>query len=179
FALLAGAVTASLFVTHGAVFIALKTVGDIRHRARRLAGRTSVVAVVLLTVLAVWHNLAHAGTGWVWATTGVAAVGLVAALGTNAAGREGWAFAGTAVTIAATVSTLFLGLFPDVMPASNDPAHTLTIAGASSSPLTLTIMSWAAAVATPVVIAYQGWTYWIFRKRIGVQHMPDTAGGSA
>jgi len=175
FALLAGVVTLTLFATHGAIFVALKTVGDIRARARRLASRTGVVAAVALVVVAVWHNLAMANTALVWLPTAVAALGLAGGLLANLRGREGWAFVGTAVTIAALVATLFLGLFPDVMPASNDPAHSLTVANASSTELTLTIMTWAAAIATPVVLAYQGWTYWVFRKRIGVQHMPEPA----
>ena len=179
FALLAGLVTVGLFVTHGAVFIALKTLGDIRGRARSLAGRVGLVTLVLLAGLAAWHNLAFANTALVWAPTAVAAIGLVAGLLANRAGREGWAFVGSALAIAGLVVTLFLGLFPDVMPASNDPAHSLTVVNASSTPTTLTIMTWAAAIATPIVLAYQGWTYWIFRKRIGVQHMPDPTPESA
>jgi len=172
FALLGGLVTLSLFATHGALFVALKTVGEIRTRARKLAGRTGVVAAVSLVALAVWYNLAHANTPLVWLPTAIAALALVGALVANRRGREGWAFTGTAVTIGATVATLFLGLFPDVMPASNVAAHGLTIHNASATELTLSIMSIAALVATPVVLAYQGWTYWVFRKRIGVQHLP-------
>ena len=61
---------------------------------------------------------------------------------------------------------LFASLFPDVMPASNDPANSLTIANASSTDYTLTVMSWLALVSLPLVLLYQGWTYWIFRKRV-------------
>lgn len=179
FALLAGLVMVALFLTHGAVFIALKTLGDIRTRARRLAGRVGLATLIGVVGLAVWHNLAHANTAWVWAPTTIAALGLGGALLANHAGREGWSFFGTALTVAGLVVTLFLGLFPDVMPASNDPANGLTVVNASSTPYTLTIMTWAAAIGTPVVLAYQGWTYWIFRKRIGVQHIPDPTPESA
>ncbi|MGD7706250.1 cytochrome d ubiquinol oxidase subunit II [Microlunatus sp. Y2014] len=176
FALLAGVVTTTVFLTHGALFIALKTVGDIRVRARRLAGRVGLVAAVALVGFAIWFNLAHAHTTLVWATTAGAAVALVGALLANRVGREGWAFAGTAVTTAAAVATLFLGLFPYLLPATNDPANSLTVVNGSSSPYTLMIMTWAAAIATPVVIGYQVWTYWVFRKRIGVQHLPEPTG---
>jgi len=71
-----------------------------------------------------------------------------------------------ALTIALAVSSLFAALFPWVMPASNDPANGLTIANASSSTYTLTIMSWVALVFVPLILGYQGFTYWIFRKRI-------------
>ncbi len=67
---------------------------------------------------------------------------------------------------------LFLALFPDVMPSTLDPRWSLTVANASSSPYTLKLMTVVAAVFTPLVILYQGWTYWVFRKRIGVQHIP-------
>ncbi len=179
FALLAGLVMVGLFLTHGAVFIALKTLGDIRGRARRLAGRVGLATAVALVGLATWHNLALANTALVWMPTGIAAVGLLFGLLANRVGREGWAFVGTALTIFGLVITLFGGLFPDVMPASNNPAHGLTVVNASSTPYTLTIMTWAAAIATPVVLAYQGWTYWIFRKRIGVHHIPDPTPESA
>lgn len=173
FALLAGVVTVTLFLTHGAIFIALKTVGDIRGRARRFAGRVGVVAAVALLGFAVWYGFAHSNTPLTWVTTAVAALALVGGLMANALGREGWAFLGTAVTIAATVATLFLGLFPAVMPSTIDPAFTLHIGNASSAAYTLSIMTVAAAIFTPIVLLYQGWTYWVFRKRIGVQHMPD------
>lgn len=173
FSVLVGVATAALFITHGAIFIALKTVGDIRARARQFAGRTGTVTAVLLIGLGAWHNLVHTSAAVAWVTGGVAVLGLGAALLANRRGWEGWAFLGTAVTIAAAVATLFLGLFPDVMPASNDPRHSLTVTNASASPLTLRILTWIGAFGTPVVIAYQGWTYWIFRKRIGVQHLPE------
>ena len=70
--------------------------------------------------------------------------------------------------------TLFAALFPDVMPSSTDPAFSLTIANASSTPYTLSIMSWIALGTLPFVLVYQGWTYWVFRKRIGRGHIPTT-----
>ncbi|HLT61509.1 MAG TPA: cytochrome d ubiquinol oxidase subunit II, partial [Microlunatus sp.] len=76
------------------------------------------------------------------------------------------------IAIAATVINLFLVLFPDVMPSSLDPAWSLTVGNAASTPYTLTIMTWAAAIATPVVLLYQGWTYWVFRKRISLASIP-------
>ena len=94
------------------------------------------------------------------------------ALAANLRGREGWAFVGTFVTIALAVATYFLLLFPDVMPSTHDAAWSLTTANASSTPYTLKIMTIVAVVFTPIVLLYQAWTYWVFRKRIGTQHIP-------
>ena len=172
--LLGGVVTLGLFLTHGALFVALKTDGPIRADARRIAGSTgavtAVLAVVLLGTLGVGSgNLAS------WLTTVLAAGALVGALVANSRGREGWAFVGTFVTIAMAVTTYFLLLFPDVMPSSTDAAWSLTTASASSTPYTLKIMTWVAVVFTPIVLLYQSWTYWVFRKRIGTQHIPAAA----
>ena len=170
-ALLGGLVTLGLFLTHGALFVALKTDGPIRSDARGIATRTGVVTAVLAVVLLGILGVAD-GTVWSWATTVVAAAALVGALAANLRGREGWAFVGTFVTIAMAVATYFLLLFPDVMPSSTDAAWSLTTANASSTPYTLKIMTWVALVFTPIVLLYQSWTYWVFRKRIGTQHIP-------
>ena len=77
-------------------------------------------------------------------------------------------------SVIALVVTLFSALYPNVMPSSTDPAFTLTIANASSTPYTLGIMSWIALFTLPFVLLYQGWTYWVFRKRIGRGHIPTT-----
>ena len=99
---------------------------------------------------------------------------LVGALAMIYRGREGWAFALLGVTIATFVLALFVALYPNVMPAT-DPANTLTAAAAASSPYTLKVMTIVAVVMAPVVIAYQAWTYWVFRKRIGRRHIPRSA----
>ncbi|MFG3198271.1 cytochrome d ubiquinol oxidase subunit II [Streptomyces sp. NPDC048208] len=174
YALLGGAVTLTLFTFHGTVFTALKTVGDIRGRARRLALRTGPVTVVLALAFLVWTQL-HSGDGASLFALVVAAVALVGALAAIWRVREGWAFALSGVTIVATVAMLFLSLFPNVMPSTLDADWSLTVTNASSSPYTLRIMTWCAAIATPLVMLYQGWTYWVFRKRIGTHHIAEAA----
>ena len=172
--MLGGLVTVGLFLTHGALFTSLKTTGRIRQDARAVAGGTgtvtAVLALLLLTILG-----SHRGSAGSWATSLVAAGALVGALLANHRGREGWAFTGTFAAIAMVVATYFLLLFPYVMPSTTDPAWSLTTDNASSTHLTLTIMTWVAVVFTPVVVLYQGWTYWVFRKRIGTQHIPAAA----
>lgn len=174
--LLGGLTFVALFVTHGAIFVALKTDGPIRHDARVIAARSGVVAAVLAVALLVTLGVGtatSAGNAASWTTTTVAAVALLVALAANRSGREGWAFVGTAVTVAMAVATYFLILFPDVMPSTLDPAWSLTVVNAASTDYTLRIMSVVALVFTPIVVVYQGWTYWVFRKRLSTKHIPD------
>ncbi|MFE2281103.1 cytochrome d ubiquinol oxidase subunit II [Streptomyces sp. NPDC059454] len=172
YALLGGLVTLTLFTFHGTVFTALKTVGEIRERARKLALRVGLVTAVLASAFLLWTQ-ADRGDGTSLVALAVAVASLVAALTANQAGREGWAFALSGVTIVAAVAMFFLTLFPNVMPSTLDADWSLTVTNASSSPYTLKIMTWLAVIATPVVLLYQGWTYWVFRKRIGTQHIAD------
>lgn len=170
YALLGGLVTLALFTFHGAVFTALKTVGDIRVRARELARWVGLVAAVVALAFLLWTQ-ADSGDGSSLVALIVAVVALVAALVANQLGREGWAFTLSGATIVAAVAMLFLSLFPNVMPSTLNGDWSLTVTNASSSPYTLKIMTWLAVIATPIVLLYQGWTYWVFRKRIGTQHI--------
>ena len=169
--LLGALAVAAFSLTHGAAFLALKTTGDLRERARHLAIRALPVAMVpIVAFLAVvqWRE----GTLWTLLAFGVSAVAAVVAWFRLRADRDGQAFAALGVVIAGAAVTLFGSLFPAVLPSTLDPANTLTIAGTASSPYTLTVMTWVAVFGAPAVLVYQGWTYWVFRKRIGTQHIP-------
>ncbi|MEH1016487.1 cytochrome d ubiquinol oxidase subunit II [Micromonospora sp. CPCC 206060] len=172
YALLGGATTATLFATHGAVFIALKTVGDIRHRAAHLAVRLGVTAAALAVAFLTWTLTIRSSTTAVILAVGAAAA-LLGGLAAARTRREGWAFTGTATAIALAVATLFAALFPNVLPSTLDAAGTLTTTNAASTAYTLKIMTWVAVIFTPIVLAYQAWTYWVFRKRIGTHHIPQ------
>jgi cytochrome d ubiquinol oxidase subunit II len=174
--LLGGLTTVALFLTHGAIFIALKTEGDVRHEARRLAVKVGAAAAVLAVALLVSINVST-GSAASWIASVVAAIALLAGLFAASRDREGWAFVGTFVAIAAAVATLFLALFPDVMPSTTNAAWSLTTTNASSTAYTLKIMTWVAAIFTPIVLLYTSFTYWTFRKRIGTHHIPSTGGG--
>jgi cytochrome d ubiquinol oxidase subunit II len=173
YALLGGLVTLALFTFHGTVFVGLKTVGEIRERARKLALRVGLVTALLALAFLLWTQ-SDRGDGASLVALVAAVASLVMALVATRAGREGWAFTLSGLTIVATVAMLFLTLFPNVMPSTLNPDWSLTVTNASSSPYTLKIMTWCAAIATPVVMVYQGWTYWVFRKRIGTQHIAET-----
>ncbi len=178
YALVGGLTTLALFVTHGAIFLALKTDGDLRVRANKVAGQVGLVATVIAVVFLLWTQLAYSDKAWTWALVVVAAVAWLAGLAMNRAGREGWAFIFSAVTLAGAVVYLFSVLYPNVMPASNDPALSLTIWNASSTDYTLKIMTIVAIVFTPIVLAYQSWTYWVFRKRVSPSQISDAGEGS-
>ncbi|GGV73090.1 cytochrome d ubiquinol oxidase subunit II [Streptomyces massasporeus] len=173
YALLGGLVTLSLFTFHGTVFVGLKTVGEIRERARKLALRVGLVTALLALAFLLWTQ-SDRGDGASLVAMVVAVASLLVALVAARSGREGWAFAWSGLTIVAAVAMLFLTLFPNVMPSTLNPDWSLTVTNASSSPYTLKIMTWCAGIATPVVLLYQGWTYWVFRKRIGTQHIAET-----
>ena len=166
FTLLGGVTTAALFATHGAVFLALKTDGDLRVRAGLLAQRLSILSLLVAAVWAVWAQLAFSAHALSWIPLVIAALALVGVVLATRAGREGWAFTLNAVAIAAAVALIFVVMYPNVMPSSLDPAWSLTVTNASSSHATLTVMSVVALVMVPIVLAYQGWSYWVFRQRL-------------
>lgn len=175
FALLGGAMTLAVFLSHGAIFLALKTDGEVRERAESWALRLAPTALVVAGAWALWAQLAYGAT-WTWGAVAVAAIGLVAAWAFSVKRRFGWAFLGNAIAIVGAVVLIFGSLYPNVMPSTTDPAFNLTVTNASSTDYTLTVMTWVAVVLTPVVLVYQSWTYWVFRKRLSTKDIPDPAG---
>jgi cytochrome d ubiquinol oxidase subunit II len=171
YALLGGLTTLLLFLTHGALYLALKTDGEIRHRARELALTIGLVAAAVALAFLIWTQ-ARSGSIASSIVFIAAAATLVAGLFAALRGREGWAFTGTFLAIGLAVAGLFVVLFPDVMPSTLDPAYSLTTTNASATDYTLKIMTWVAVLFTPIVLMYQGWTYWVFRKRISTHHIP-------
>ena len=171
YALLVGVTTLLLFFLHGVLFVALKTDGAVHEGARRLARIAALPTVLAAAGTVIWTVAMAAGREapllWLVIAAGaVAAVSLLAAVVLSLRGRDGWAFASGIVTVLTAVVMLFSALFPYVMPSTIDDAFSLTIENASSTPYTLTIMSWTALIALPLVLAYQAWTYWVFRKRV-------------
>ena len=167
YALLGGLTTLLLFLTHGAVFLALKSEGVIRERANRAAWLIGLPTALAAVTFLAWTQ-AIRGDALSTVVAVLAAGAFVGGIVANRLRREGWAFLGTAVAIALAVVSLFAALFPDVMPSSTDPAFSLTTTNASSTEYTLTIMTVVAVIFTPIVLVYQGWTYWVFRKRVTI-----------
>lgn len=177
FALLGGLVTLSLFALHGAVFLSLKTTGELRDRARKAGLRIAIAAVPIAAGFLVWAQIA-AGKPLTDITALLAAVALLGAAAALWKQREGWSFIGMAVTLLMALATLFGDLFPNVMPSTTSAAYNLTVANASSAHYTLVVMTWVALIFTPVVLAYQAWSYWVFRKRLSSAEFSVSSAGA-
>ncbi|WP_226356139.1 cytochrome d ubiquinol oxidase subunit II [Pseudonocardia sp. ICBG601] len=174
YALLGGVTTVLVFALHGAAFLALKTDGPVRERSTTVAVTAGLCAIPAGAAFLVWTLLDGAPV-WIVAPVLVAALGLAGGTLAAVRGRSGWSFTATTVAIVAVAVTLFGSLYPDVLPSTTDPAFSLTVVNAASTPYTLTIMTWVAAVVTPVVLAYQAWTFWVFRRRLTREDVVDAA----
>jgi cytochrome d ubiquinol oxidase subunit II len=183
YALLGGLTTLSLFTLHGSLFLTLKTEGELRDRARAVAGAVWWVALAALFAFLTWsyvNAVLRSDRGIVPDVVPLAALGAVVAAGWFR--RESWelsAFLASGLSIVLLLATIFLNLYPRVLISSTDPSFSLTIQNASSSPYTLTVMTVVALVFAPLVLLYQGWTYWVFRRRISRSDLQAAcAGGS-
>jgi cytochrome d ubiquinol oxidase subunit II len=169
YGLLGGVTTVAVFLLHGANFLGLKLEGELRERVNAAAKKLWVAASILYIALGVYTYVEGFWERGI-VSPGVVPIAAIAFL--LAAGyfinqkREGWAFIMVALNIVFTQITFFLMTFPNVMTSTTNPDWSLTIYNASSSQYTLTVMSVIALIFVPIVLAYQGWTYYMFRKRI-------------
>ncbi|EFG79525.1 cytochrome d ubiquinol oxidase, subunit II [Mycobacterium parascrofulaceum ATCC BAA-614] len=176
YTLLGGLATAGLFLLYGAVFIALKTSGAIRDDAYRFAVWLSLPVTALVAGFGLWTQLAH-GKNWTWLVLAVAVVAqLAAVLLVWRRASDGWAFACTAIVVAAVVILLFGSLYPNLVPSTLNKQWSLTIYNASSTHYTLKVMTWVTVIMAPLTVVYQAWTYWVFRKRISAERIPAPIG---
>jgi cytochrome d ubiquinol oxidase subunit II len=176
YTVLGGLATAGLFLLYGAVFVTLKTSGTIRDDAHRFAVRLSLPVTGLVAAFGLWTQLGH-GKDWTWLVLAVAVVAqLVAVALVWRRAADGWAFACTALVVAAVVILLFGVLYPDLVPSTLNKQWSLTIYNASSTPYTLKIMTWVTAFFAPLTVGYQAWTYWVFRQRISTDRIPPPIG---
>ncbi|HEX7587927.1 MAG TPA: cytochrome d ubiquinol oxidase subunit II [Anaerolineae bacterium] len=170
YALLTGVYGLVLMTLHGAVFLCLRTEGELADRARAFASRLWAPALVLLLLALGASYLATDMYSELGVNPGpIPIIGGVALLSVSwfiRRGHDGWAFLMTALTIVTTVITIFMSLFPRVMISTLNPEWSLTIYNASSSPYTLTVMTIVALIFVPIVLLYQGWTYYVFRQRV-------------
>jgi cytochrome bd ubiquinol oxidase subunit II len=170
YGLLGGIATVVTFLLHGANFLSLKLVGEMQERARAAARKIFPVDVVVMLLLLVGTYIATD----IYARLGLNP-GILPVLGITALFVAGyfifkkqdiWAFILIGLNIVITQITFFTILYPRVMISSTNPLYSLTIYNASSTPYTLTVMTVVALIFVPLVLIYQGWTYYVFRKRI-------------
>jgi cytochrome d ubiquinol oxidase subunit II len=172
YTVLGGVTIVLLFAFHGSTYLTLRTIGDLCERAAAAARRLSVVAALAVAGFLAWtvavavdRNDKDVFPPILPAALGMAAVAL--ALLFVFGRRSGWAFVMTAFATVLWVATVFTSLYPRVMVSSPDFGNSLTVDGASSAHYTLVLMSVVAAIFLPLVLLYQGWTYHVFRARVG------------
>ena len=167
YALVMGVASFALFTLHGALFLSMKARGDVYDRAVEVAKPLSVAATALMAVAMIWSYF-QADGGTVPGLLPIAAIGLLGVVIWLVYSKMfAWAFAFTGLTIVTTVAAIFVGMYPNVMTSTIDPAYSLTVFNASSTTMTLQIMSVVALIFVPIVLGYQTWSYWVFRKRVG------------
>jgi len=169
YALLAGAASLVACTFYGANFLSLKTEGELREKAQAAAWQLWIPTVLVLLALLVATYFATDIIRLGVNPGIIPLVGMASALLSGYFVRrkmEGWAFVTSGLSIAFAVATMFRILFPRVMVSSLDPSYSLTIYNASSSPYTLQVMTIVALIFVPIVLIYQGWSYWVFRKRL-------------
>ena len=170
YGLIGGLTTVAVFLLHGANFLSLKMDGDMRERARAYAKKLYVFAAIMVVLLGIATYFYTDILSKIGVNPGVvpilSVVTLLVAIYFINRKMEGWAFIVVSLHIVLTQVAFFMLMFPRVMISSLDPKWSLTIFNSSSSQYTLTIMSVVALIFVPIVLAYQGWTYYMFRKRI-------------
>jgi cytochrome d ubiquinol oxidase subunit II len=170
FGLIGGLTMVAVFLLHGANFLTLKLDGKLRERVRSASKRIYLAAAIMVVLLAITTYIFTDITTKLGIDPGIIPIASVVVLLVTIyfinRKMEGWAFISTGVHLVLTQVAFFTLMFPRVMISSTNPAWSLTIYNASSSQYTLTVMSIVALIFVPIVLAYQGWTYFIFRKRI-------------
>ncbi|PKI92182.1 cytochrome d ubiquinol oxidase subunit II [Actinomycetales bacterium SN12] len=172
-AVLGGLAVVGFALLHSATFLGLKADGPVRERAGRFAARWAPLCIAPAALWAIWVQLAHGGSVLAW-TLIVFAV-LAAVFGWRAAQQrhEGRAFIGFAGFGLFGAAAIFAGMFPRLLPSTVDAAFDLTVWNAANGPYTLGVMTVVAAVSLPVILLYQAWSYWIFRKRVTPGMIPE------
>ena len=169
FALLAALTMIVLFIMHGACFLSIKTTGEIEQKAKELVRWLWLLVVLLLVIFLVtffivtgeWQRINFAIIFPLVAVTASVLAGYFLRKG-----QFGRVFITTCVTVAFVVLTIFAMLYPQVMVSSLNPLWSLTIQNAASSPYTLRLMTIVALILLPLILLYQGWSYWVFRNRV-------------
>jgi cytochrome d ubiquinol oxidase subunit II len=166
YALFTGVTLVLICLLHGATFLALKTTDDLRVRSGRLARQVAPVTAAAVVAFAIWTHVQSASTFFLNPVELLAVLAVLAAVWLIYDHREGFAFAATTVTMAASIVAFFTGLYPNVMVSSTSAANNLTVHNTASGAYSLKVMTVVVVIFLPVVLAYQTWTYYVFRRRV-------------
>ena len=172
YAVLGGLAVVGFCLVHAAAFLGLKTLGPVREKARTFVTRWAPLALLPIVGWVLAVQLMN-GKTWTVALIAVAVLAVVGGYLAARRGREGLAFLGIALFLVFGAASIFASSYPVVLPSTLDHTWDLTVANASSGSYTLGVMSVVASLGLPLVLLYQGWTYWVFRKRLGEQHLPE------
>ena len=169
--------TLTLFLSHGALYLAIKTTGDLRDRAKAFAAKSAVIAAAVTGAWGLWAQLAYSGNALSALPLALCALCLAATALLIAKGDEVKAFIAHFAGIAMAVVFIWFAIFPDAMKSSIDGRYSLTLSQAAATAPTQTIMTIAAAVFVPIVLAYTVWSYRVFARRLAVDQIPDAPVG--
>jgi len=161
---------------HGATFLELKTTGDMRQRAARLARLVAPFTAAAVIGFIIWTHVTHTNAFFLNPIELLAVLAVLAAVWlVYEPHRHGFAFAATTVTMASCIVAIFVGLYPNVMVSSTSTANNLTVHNTASPAYPLKVMTVVAIVLVPIVLAYQTWSYYVFRRRISAQEFQAPA----
>jgi cytochrome d ubiquinol oxidase subunit II len=160
---------------HGATFLSLKTTGDLHERSRAVARRVAPVTAAFTIGFIIWTHVTASSTFFLNLIELLAILAVLAAVSLVYARRDGFAFSATALTIAACIITIFVDLYPNVMVSSTNRAYNLTVNNTASAPYSLKAMTVVVVIFLPLVLAYQAWTYYVFRKRVSISDFQPPA----
>jgi len=166
YALWTGVTLVLVCLLHGATFLCLKTTGDMRERSWQVARRVAPVAGAFVLGFIIWTHVTAGKAFWLNLIELTAILAVIAAIWQVYDHHEGAAFAATTVTTASCIITIFVDLYPNVMVSSTNPAYNLTVHNTASGGYSLKVMTVVVIILLPVVLAYQTWTYYVFRRRV-------------
>ena len=173
YAVLTGVTLVLLCLLHGATFLTLKTTGSMRDRSGLLARRVAPFTAAAVIAFAIWTHVSSGSTFFLRPLELLAILAVLAALMLVYGHHEGFAFAATTVTVASCIASIFVALYPNVMVSSTNPAYSLTVHNTASAPYSLKAMTVVVIIFLPLVLAYQTWSYYVFRRRVSrEQFMP-------
>ena len=166
YALFTGVTLVLICLLHGATFLSLKTTGEMHERSRRIARTVAPFTAAAVVGFAIWTHVTSSTTFFLRPLELLAIIAVLAAVWLVYARRDGFAFTATAITMATCILSIFVGLYPNVMVSSTNPAYNLTVHNTASNPYSLDAMTIIVLIFLPLVLAYQSWTYYVFRRRV-------------